>query len=517
MPMRRISMNKIREIIRLDQDCKLGQRAIARALSISRSVVGDYIQKIKSSGLDYKTARELDDDTLLEIVEGTGKVQSARYQVLRGNFEYFTKELKRAGVTLERLWQEYRIEHPDGYGYSQFCYHFQVWRDASDISMHIEHKAGDKVFVDFAGKKLHIVNRDTGKITEVEVFVSILGASQLTYAEATHTQQKHDWIKANINALEYYGGVTAAIVPDCLKSAVTKTNPYEPDINPEYEDFARHYGTVILPARPVHPKDKSLVENAVGLVYSRIYAAIRNRTFYSLRELNKAITEELERHNNKPMQRPKISRNQIFLETEKSELMPLPAERYQIRGFKKIKAQFNYHVYFSDDDHYYSVPYQYRGNKLKLIYTQSVIEIFHKNKRIAFHKRDRGKGKYTTNPDHMPKEHRYVADWSPERFIRWAGDLGENIETVITHVLKIRKHPEQAYKSCMGILHLNKKYGPVRLDKACARANSFGVYSYKRIKEILEKNLEEYQMDTFQSMPSHDNIRGNKYYAGGSK
>ena len=250
-------MNKIREIIRLDQDCNLSQRAIARALSIAHSVVGEYIRKIKSADIDYQTAQELDDDTLLEIVEGTGKVQSKRYQTLREKFEYFTKELKRTGVTLERLWQEYRIAHPDGYGYSQFCYHFQVWRDASEISMHIEHKAGDKAFVDFAGKKLQIVDRATGEITDVEVFVSILGASQLTYAEAVATQKKHDWIKANINALEYYGGVTAAIVPDCLKSAVTKPNRYEPDINPEYEDFARHYGTVILPARPVRPKDKA--------------------------------------------------------------------------------------------------------------------------------------------------------------------------------------------------------------------------------------------------------------------
>lgn len=508
-------MNKIREIIRLDQDCNLSQRAIARALGISRSVVSEYIRKIKSAGVDYKISQRIDDDTLLEIIEGSRITQSERYQTLREKFEYFTKELKRTGVTLERLWQEYRIEHPDGYGYSQFCYHFQMWRDISEISMHIEHKAGDKAFVDFAGKKLQIVNRATGETTDVEVFVSILGASQLTYAEATLTQQKHDWINANINSIEYFGGVTRAIVPDCMKTAVNKPNPYEPDINPEYEDFARHYGTVILPARPARPKDKALVENAVRLVYSRIYAALRNQTFYSLEDLNLAIREQLNKHNNKPMQRPKVSRKQIFIESEKSALMPLPTERYEIRGFKKIKAQFNYHVYFKDDDHYYSVPYEYRGHKLKLIYTQSVIEIFHKNKRIAFHKRDRGKGKYTTIPNHMPKEHRFVNDWSPERFTRWAGNLGENVQVVITHVLDSRKHPEQAFKTCMGILHLSKDYGPIRLDKACRRAASFGLFTYKGIKNILEKNLEDYQMDTFQSIPNHTNIRGNGYYAAG--
>jgi transposase len=337
-------MNKVREIIRLFEQCNLSQRSIARALYISRPVVNEYIRKIHASGLDYQTAKELDDDTLLEIIEGSGKVHSERYQVLRHKFEYFVKELKRTGVTLERLWQEYIDEHPDGYGYSQFCYHFQVWRNASELTMHMDHKAGDKGFVDFAGKHLHIVNRNTGELDPVEVFVSILGASQYTYAEAVATQQKHDWINANQNAFHYFSGVPRALVPDCLKTAVSKANHYEPDINPEYEDFSRHFGTVILPARPVHPKDKALVENAVKLVYSRIYAALRNRIFYSLKELNLAISEELEKHNSTPMQRLKISRKQLFYETEKPALLPLPAEKYEFKSFKTLKAQFNYHV-----------------------------------------------------------------------------------------------------------------------------------------------------------------------------
>lgn len=515
MPMRRIPMNKIREIIRLKEQCDLSQRAITRALSISRPVVSDYLSQIKSSGIDYSMAQELDDDTLIEIIEGTGKTRSERYLTLRSKFEYFVKELKRTGVTLERLWQEYRDEHPDGYSYSQFCYHFQLWRSASEISMHIEHKAADKAFVDFAGKHLQIANRATGEVTDVDVFVSILGASQYTYVEAVATQKKHDWIKANINSLEYFGGVPRAIVPDCLKSAINKPNRYEPEINPEYEDFARHYQTVILPARPGHPKDKALVENAVRLAYSRIFAAIRNRIFYSLGELNVAIREELERHNNKPMQRPKVSRKQVYLETEKAALIPLPAERYEIRRFKKLKAQFNYHVYLSDDKHYYSVPYRYRGHTVKLIYTYSDVEILHKNQRIAFHRRDPRPNGYTTNPDHMPQQHRFINEWSPQRFIKWAGDIGESVELVITQVLRRRKHPEQAYKSCMGILHLSRKYGRDRLNKACKRAMSFELYTYKGIKKILDSNLEDYQMDTFESMPTHANVRGNKYYTSG--
>jgi transposase/predicted XRE-type DNA-binding protein len=511
-------MNKIREIIRLNEQCNLSQRAIARALSISRPVVSEYIQKICSSGLDYSATQALDDDALLEIIEGAdSKVHSERYQVLRRKFEYFVKELKRTGVTLERLWQEYRDEHPNGYGYSQFCYHFQVWRNASELTMHIDHKVADKAFVDFAGKHLQITNRDTGEITDVEVFVSILGASQYTYVQAVSTQQKHDWISANLNALEYFGGVPRAIVPDCLKTAVTRANQYEPDINPEYEDFARHYQTVILPARPVRPKDKALVENAVGLVYSRIYAALRNRIFYSLKELNLAIAEELEKHNAKPMQRPKVSRKQLFLETEKSFLMPMPTEQYEFKNFKTIKAQFNYHVYLSDDKHYYSVPYRYRGSKVRLIYTQSVVEIFFKNRRITFHQRSRRPNGYTTNPDHMPSHHKFVSDWNPQRFINWARNTGEHVETVITYILKNRKHPEQAYKVCMGILSLARKYDRQRLDKACKRAISFDLYSYKGIKNILEKKLEDYQLDSFESLPDHANIRGNQYYSyGGS-
>jgi transposase len=514
MPMRRISMNKVREIIRLYEQCNLSQRSIARALYISRPVVNEYIRKIRASGLDYQATQEIDDDALLEIIEGGQKSHSERYQVLRRKFEYLVKELKRTGVTLERLWQEYREEHPDGYGYSQFCYHFQVWRNASELTMHMDHKAGDKAFVDFAGKHLEVVNRNTGEITDVEVFVSILGASQYTYVEAVATQQKHDWISANQNAFHYYGGVPRAVVPDCMKAAVSKANQYEPDIHPEYDDFARHYQTVILPARPGRPKDKALVENAVRLVYSRIYAALRNRIFYSLKELNLAIAEELRKHNCKPMQRLKVSRKQLFYETEKSVLKPLPTEKYEFKSFKTLKAQFNYHVYLSDDKHYYSVPYRYRGSKVKLAYTHSAVEIFHKNRRIAFHQRDRRPGGYTTNPDHMPSHHKFVSDWNPQRFIHWARNTGEHVEHVVAHILESRKHPEQAYKVCMGILSLARKYDRQRLDKACKRAISFELYTYKGIKNILEKNLEDYQLDSFEPLlPTHANIRGNQYYS----
>ena len=337
-------MNKVREIVRLNDQCGLSQRVIARALNVSRPVVSEYIDKVHSAGLVYETIKDMDDDTLVRIVEDSKEPTSQRYRLLRQQFAYFLEELKRPGVTLQRLWEEYRAIHPDGYGYSQFCYHFQVWRSTSELTMHITHKAGDKMFADFTGKKPHIVDRQTGAIKEVEVMVTILGASQRTYVEAVASQQKHDWIRANENAFHYYGGVPLAVVPDCLKSAVHRADRYEPDINPEYADFARHYQTTILPARPDHPKDKALVENAVRIVYAWIFAPLRDRIFYSLEELNQAFWEQLEICNNKPMQKFNVSRNELFDRIEKDVLRPLPAEKYVIRHFRRLKAQFNYHI-----------------------------------------------------------------------------------------------------------------------------------------------------------------------------
>ena len=517
MPRDRISMNKVREIIRLHELGNLGQRAISRALNVSRPVISEYISKIEKAGLCYNTIKDMDDDTLTQIITDNIAPSNNRYSLLRQKFEYFSKELKRTGVTLERLWQEYREEHPDGYSYSHFCYHYQVWRNTSELTMHINYKAGDKMLVDFTGKKLHIVNKQTGEITEVETFIAVLGASQYTYVEAVASQKKHDWIKANQNALYFFGGVPRAIVPDCLKSAVTTPDKYEPDINPEYADFARHHQTAILPARPGHPKDKALVEGAVSIIYTRIYAALRNQLFHNLEELNTAIRVELEKHNNVPMQRLKVSRKQLFEDIEKKELVALPVDKYERRSFKSLKAQFNYHIYLSDDKHYYSVPYRYRAKQLNVIYTDSVVEIFHKNNRIAFHKRNPMVNGYSTIKEHMPTRHREYAEWYPERFIKWASKIGNSVETVISTILSAKKHPEQAYKTCLGILKLTDKYDNCKLNDACKKAISFNYFSYKGIRKILENNIQNCQDDLFPSLPSHSNVRGSQYYQQGVK
>jgi transposase len=354
-------MEKVREILRLKEQCRLSERAISRALNVSRPVVKDYLAKLSKAGISYSDVGQFSDDELTELIKGNHGSLSKHYEVLRQKFDYFAKELKRPGVTLERLWQEYRAEYPDGYSYSQFCYHFQLWRSTSELTMHIDHKAGDKMFADFTGKKLQIVDRHTGEIRDLEVFVALMGASHYTYVEATLSQKKADWIEANQNAFHYFGGVPKAVVPDCLKSAVKTPDNYEPDINPQYADFARHYQTTILPARPNRPRDKALVEGAVRIVYAWIFAALRNRTFFTLEDLNQAIKEQLERYNSKPMQKLKLSRKQLFEDVDKTALGPLPPQRYSLRRFKRLKAQFNYHIYLTEDKHYYSVPYRYRG------------------------------------------------------------------------------------------------------------------------------------------------------------
>jgi transposase len=302
-------------------------------------------------------------------------------------------------------------------------------------------------------------------------------------------------------------------VPDCLKSGVTKADKYEPDINAQYFDFARHYGTVILPARPASPQDKALVENAVKIAYTRIFAPLRDRMFYSIEELNEAIWENLEIHNNMNFQRLNTSRRGLFNELEKTVLKPLPAEKYEWKDFLRVKVQFNYHVEFSPDKHYYSVPYQHRRKMVNIIYTSGSVDIYLDGQRIAFHKRERRAGGYTTLKDHMPAEHQFVSEWSSERMINWGGNIGEHVKAMVEGVLGSRAFPEQAYKVCLGILSLSKKYGNERVNNACKRALQFNYYSYKAVKKILEKGLDRVQEESAApELPLHNNIRGSQYF-----
>jgi len=382
----------------------------------------------------------------------------------------------------------------------------------------MEHKAGDKMFADYTGKHLYITDRFTGELRETEVFVSLLGASQYTYVEAVASQRKEDWIRANENALLYFDGVPSAIVPDNLKSAVYKACKYEPEINSEYNKFAEHYGTVIFPARPYKPKDKALVENAVRIVYSRIFAPLRDMKFYSLKELNDAIRELLEKHNNKILSGVNISRRELYEEIDKPALKPLPSFRYEMKECQTGKVHFHYHVHLKEDNHYYSVPYRFRGKEIEIWYNKNTVEIYFQHRRIASHPREiNSTKKYTTLPEHMHPKHKWLNDWNPDRFIEWAGSVGPHVQEMIIEVLDRAKYPEQSYKTCMGILNLYKKYKPngkQRLDKACRRALSYGTYSFKSVNNILKNNLENIEQRSLfsASLPEHENLRGKDYY-----
>ena len=381
--------------------------------------------------------------------------------------------------------------------------------------MHIEHKACDKLYVDFAGDKLSIIDQQTGEIKQVEVFVAILGASQLTYVEAVMTQQKEDFIAACENTLHYCGGVPAAIVPDNLKSAVTKSSKYEPTLNETFADFAEHYSTTILPARAYRPRDKALVENAVRIIYSRIYVKIKKGTYHSLEELNTAIRVELELHNNAHLRGRNYSRRQQFDEVEKNILMPLPPLRYEMKKYQYATVAKNGHVGLGTDKHYYSVPYKFIGKKVKILFSRHSVEIYYNYERIALHNRTKSPYQYTTEKEHLASTHRFVSEWTPERFISWSEGIHEDVKLYILKILDRKQHPEQAYKSCVGILSFAKKVGNDRLIKACQRALGYGAYNYKTIQNILERELDlgDAPEETDQlKMPFHDNIRGENYY-----
>jgi transposase len=510
-----ISMIKIRQILRMHTQ-GYSKLQIAVQTSMSRNTLKKYIKEFTSSKLTFDEISSLGDKDLEDLFVKPGdKPVNEKLQILFSLFPAIDKELKKKGVTRLILWEEYKRNYPDGFGKSQFKHYYAQWKAQVNPTMRMEHKVGDKMYVDFAGDKLFIVDQQSGEMQSVEVFVAILGASQLTYVEAVMTQQKEDFIAACENAMYYCNGVPAAIVPDNLRSAVTKSSKYEPTINETFADFAEHYGTTILPARAYRPRDKALVENAVRIVYSRIYAKIRGTDYHSLEALNTAIRMSLEEHNGAFLRGRNYSRRQQFEEIEKAVLMPLPALKYELKKYMYATVAKNGHAGLSVDKHYYSVPYRFIGKKVKLLYSRLSVEIYYNYERIALHTRTKSSYQYTTDKEHLASTHRFVSDWTPERFISWAQDIHEDVKLYILKVLERKQHPEQAYKSCVGILGFAKKVGKDRLIKACQRALGYGAYNYKTIQKILERELDlrgaPDETDQLR-MPFHDNIRGENYY-----
>jgi transposase len=438
---------------------------------------------------------------------------SDRMQILFSFFDKEERRLKKRGVTLFLLWQDYIKENADGYQQTSFYHYYSIWKKKFVPSMHMEHKAGDKMFIDFAGEKIKIVNEHSGEIVAVEVFVAILGASQLTYVEAVASQKLDDFISACENALYYFGGAPSAIVPDNLKSAVTKSHRYEPKVNENFEAFADHYGMAVIPARAYKPKDKALVEGAVKIAYRRIYALLGEGLHTGIDQLNAAMKEHLETHNNKMFQGRNYSRRQQFDELEKTNLQPLTERRFEMFSSTNVTAMKNSHVCLTSDKHYYSVPHSFIGKKVKLLYSRSIIQVFCKYELIAEHKRIKSPHNYTTLTEHMPPAYQNQMEWNPDKFLNQAREIHPDVELYIQQVLLKKPHPEQAYKSCQGILSFAKRVGIERLAKACQRAHEVGWYNYKTIETILQKGLDSQSVDEKPlSMPKHENIRGKDYY-----
>jgi transposase len=453
----------------------------------------------------------MDDQTLELILNRQTTVSRAHFDDLQDLFPWIKEELKRTGVNRFVLWGEYRLRFPDGYSYSQFCWHYQQWLKTQNVSMIMDHSPGDKAFIDFAGKKLHYHDLQSGRDIEVEFFAGILGFSQLSFACAVESQRSGDFLLGCRRMLEYFGGSTKAIVSDNLKSGVTKASRYEPEITQTFNDFCNHYQMAVLPARSAKPKDKPLVEGLIRILYSRIYAPLRNKTFYSLTEINAAIAELLEIHNNASFTNRNESRRQMFEEQERQVLQKLPSSVFELKCYRKATVQKNSHVLLGEDKHYYSAPMRYIGRQVTLIYTAEEVYIFFEGQRIAYHKRSRRMNKYTTIPDHLPSSHAYMHGLTPDQFIQWGKTINEEVALYIQRLIDGKNHPEQAYKSCQGIQSLSRKLGKEKLISACHTGLELKVYNYMFIKNVME-NKQNQPCSPMPTLPFHENIRGPQAY-----
>lgn len=515
MATKRLLMRQIREILRLKHERGLANRAIARACGIGATSVSDYLHRAKLAELDWPLPEGLDDREL----EGRMFPPFAASQLPRTMPElaHLHEEMKRPGVTLQLLWIEYRKDHAAGYQYSQFCEIYRRWVRLLTPTMRQSHRAGEKLFVDFSGKRPSVIDPRTGESKPVELFVGVLGASSYTYAEALASQQLPHWIAAHVRMFDYIGGSTEILVPDNLKSGVTTPCRYEPLPNRTYGEMAQHYGAVVIPTRPYRPRDKAKVEVAVQVVQRWILARLRNRTFFSLEDLNIAIRELLVELNDRPMKHLGASRRELYERLDRPALKPLPSSRFEMSEWKDCRANIDYHIAF--DHNSYSVSYQLRDEKLVVRATITTVEIFHGLRRIASHMRLHGRGGFSTLLEHMPRSHQAHAEWTPSRIIDWAGKAGAATGRLVAGIMNNRPHPEQGFKASLGIIRLARRHGNERVEAACARAERLHSYSYKTVNNILAARqealpLEEPEEPT-STPPAHENIRGAGYYQQG--
>ncbi|MEX2489921.1 MAG: IS21 family transposase [Pseudomonadales bacterium] len=510
-------MRKIKEVLRLSVETGLSQRGIAQALNLGLGTVSTYLKRARQAGINWPLPAKMDERTLGRLLFPSQPVNGQR-RFVEPDFPGVYQELKRPGVTQLLLWQEYRQQYPDeGYSYAQFCHRYRVWLGRQQRSMRQNHRAGEKLFVDYCGPTLPVVNPDTGEMREAQVFVAVLGASNYTFACASWSQKQPDWLSAHVQAFEFFGGVPELVVPDNLKSAVRKTHRYEPDINPSYQQLAAHYQTAIVPARPYKPRDKAKAEVAVQIVERWIMARLRHQTFFTLASLNQAIRLLLDELNRRPFKKLPGTRRSQFEQLDKPALRPLPGSRYQYAEIKQARVHIDYHI--EVDKHYYSVPHHLVKQVVEVQASRATIAIYCHGQRVASHPRSDRCGSHSTCPEHMPRSHRAMTEWSPERFLSWAGDIGEETRKVVSHLLQEKRHTEQSYRRILALLSNAKKYGRERLNKACARALFIQSPTRSSVESILKQGLDQVALETPPKpaqeelcLDLHENVRGEEYY-----
>lgn len=507
-------MRKTKEVLRLKYELGLGLRQIARSCSLGLGTVHDYLQRAQAAGLNWPLPDGWDEEQLEAALFAAPQVRTADPDKAAPDFAAIHQQKQQhRHLTLQLLWEEYRQAHPEGYGYSRFCELYQRWRGKLDVVLRQEHRAGEKMFVDWAGTTLPIHDPQGGPVQAGHLFVAVLGASSYTYAEATSDEQLSNWIAAHVRALEFFNGVPALIVPDNTKTGVTKACRYDPDLNPTYQEMAMHYGAGVVPARPYKPRDKAKVESGVQIVERWIIAALRHHRFFALADMNQEIRRLLERLNHRPFRKREGSRASVFAVLEQPALKPLPMERFDMSQWSRAKVNIDYHIAF--DRNFYSVPYNLVQEVVEVRSTPMTVEILHKGQRVASHLRSRGHGQTVTNAEHRPKSHQAHLEWTPSRLVNWAQSIGPNTARLFERILEEKPHPEMGYRACLGLMRLAREYSPERMEAVAQRALLTGACRYQNVKSMLKNSLDALPVvtDGASAPPStHAYIRGSEYF-----
>jgi len=518
MPTETLSMRKIKQILQLHYESGMARRAISVSVGTSYGSVANYINRAEKASINWESVKELDERDLAKLLlPNQTRAKKGKYS--EPDFSRVHQDLKQKCITMLLLWEEYRQAHPnDGYSYSQFCRRYKSWRDKQTFSMRQTHKAGEKIFVDYCGPTIPVINPATGECINAQIFVAVLGASNYTFACASKSQNQADWINAHVKTFDFFGGVPELVIPDNLKSAVIKTHRYKPDINPAYLQMASYYQTAIIPARPYKPKDKSKAEVAVQIVERWILARLRHQEFFTLAALNLTISEYLIDLNNRDFKKLPGTRKSQFEQLDKPALKPLPKSPYEYVEIKLARVHIDYHIEF--DKHYYSVPYHLIKEQVEVQASSTLVSIFAYGNRVSCHPRSYAQGAHSTLTEHMPDSHRAISEWSPERFLSWAQEIGDATKKIVMVLLYKKRHPEQNYRSVLALLSLAKTYDRTRLEKACARAVEINSLTRTSVQSILkngldkiitpDKNSESQQTESL--LNDHENIRGDKYY-----